>query len=56
MYIFNCDYLLFIMRVVGLSVYCFALSSLNKVDTYIHQSKKCANLTQAGCHGKQGDN
>ena len=43
LYIFNCDYQLFIMRAAGLSVYCFALSSLNKVDTYedtyIHQSR-----------------
>ena len=35
------------MRAAGLSVYCFALlPSFNKVDTYIHQSKKCAKLTQ----------
>ena len=44
------------MRAAGLSVYCFALPSLNKVDRYIHESKKCAKLTQAGCHGKQVDN
>ena len=43
------------MRAAGLSVY-YSLPSLNKVDTYIHQSKKCAKLMQAGCHGKQGDN
>ena len=40
--------LTFTMRAAGLSVYCFTLSpSLNKVDTCIHQSKKCAKLTQA---------
>ena len=44
------------MRAADLSVYRFALPSLNKVDTYIHQSKKCAKLMQAGCHGKQGGN
>ena len=44
------------MRAAGLSVYCFALPSLNKVDTYIYQYKKGAKLTLAGCHGKQGEN
>ena len=44
------------MRAAGLSVYGFALPSSNKVDTYIHESKKCAKLPQASCHGKQGDN